>query len=280
MKAQQHLIPTVFALACAAMSLAGCSSSSSGGGTNTDSGAAVDASKTDSGSAADTGSATDSGSTTETGGDTSSGTTCPTPLPSGWTCPAAPTLPASSTSCTATDVQGYETICFSSTADTTKCQAYKSATTACDTCLRAWTRSDGWVQTGACYLAIDSTATNCAAADECDNSCTDLTCWNDCTDQTSLQSCLGSVQASGGACDVSGTETTLQTCQGNAKFKACVLGSDADIVNFFQGACQKGGVFTAPAGDAGTDATSDTGSDAATDAATDAADAADAATSG
>jgi hypothetical protein len=106
-------------------------------------------------------------------------------------------------------------------------------------------------------VTIDSTATDCAAADECDDDCTNNTCWNPgtCSDSSSAQACNDQVTTSGGACYTVANEAKLATCRQNAKFKPCdwtQFTADADTVNFLAGACQFGGDWTQATGDAGT----------------------------
>lgn len=270
MRTQTYLrILPLLAIAGASVTLFGCSSSS------TPITAEVDSSPQDTGVLDTNKPAVDTGPST-----------CPAALPAGYKCPA-PKKPATGSTCTTADVQGYYDACVGNSATDATCTAYKTSVASCLTCLDGgWVRPDFVANSAACMLTIDPTATECAAADECDDDCTNVTCWNSgiCADSTAAQDCNDTVIGAGGACYTVANEAKLTTCRNSAELAPCdwtSFASDADYVHFLQGACQFGGKWGTTGGDAGTDAaSSETSTDAASgDAGTDATDATDATTS-
>jgi hypothetical protein len=268
MRTQTYLrILPLLAIAGASVTLFGCSSSSTPATTPE-----VDSGTVDTG-AKDTGT-----KDTAVGDVVVPPSTCPAALPSGYACPA-PKTPATGTTCTTADVQGYYDACVGTAATDAKCMAFKASVASCLTCLDAgWIRPDGLANSPACFLTVDPTATDCAKVDECDDDCTNLTCWNTgtCSDSTAAQACNDQVTGAGGACAPLVDQTKLAACRNRAEFVPCDwtgFASDADYVKFLQGACQFGGKWSTTGGDAGTDAaggetsTDAAGSDAGTDAA-------------
>jgi hypothetical protein len=246
------------------------------GNSDTSSDAATTIPATDAASGSDSAS---EASSTDDGGDDSGGGGCATPLDSTYKCPKTPTA-AGAKVCNDDDLTTYVAACFGS-GTTATCDAWTAAHASCNTCVNAWIYSDGFINTGACYVAIDPTATDCANADSCSDDCVNNVVCSACVTDTETTACDNAATASGGACFTVANIAKLTTCQADAKFAACQINTDADVLKFFRGACRDGGDWTNAGSTLGDAGVSETGSDAAASdaAATDAA-VSDAAASG
>jgi hypothetical protein len=254
--------------AVGALSLSGCSSSSS----------ATTPPADDTGSA-DTGTVTDTGTKPDTADAAPKPDTgpisCATDLATDYAC-ATPKIPAGGTVCTETMIQEFDTACFGG--DATTCAAWTKKYADCDKCTGKFLSAGGWVESGYCMQALAPTST-CGKLSVCNIDCYETVCETcDTTDgsgrtasTSEYQDCIADAQFAGSASRPKGrcydiVTKALKTaaCTTTAPTDGCT-----DVIQFFRGACRDNADWshmTDPAFGA-TDAGTDTGG------ATDAADA-------
>jgi len=153
--------------------------------------------------------------------------------------------------------------CLGGAYDAAKCSAARSAHEACAKCAFAtWAYATNTFDIGACLHAVDP-GSPCGDAWRCNADCLQAVCggcspeprtggdggsseFSDCFDMATRET------SASGYCYKHGV-VQLAACRADPKTAVCFVDSAADAVRFVRGACRDGGVWTAAAGDSGTD---------------------------
>jgi hypothetical protein len=189
---------------------------------------------------------------------------CPGPVPAKYACPLE-SIPPGSTTCDDVAIDSFVASCFPPAGNTSACVAWAKGHPACNKCTGDWIIGSGYVDVGACYLAIDPTAKECATVVTCGDDCGDAVCAQ--CPNSAYDDCVTAANQPSGACYSVAKVASYGACASDSRFAPCQVVDTPSLAAFFRAACGANGDFAGARADGGTHAgAGDSGGvDAATD---------------